>query len=415
MTRSIVLLVTAFIMPTLASAQECGPTQQTIGWSQPNNVPIESDDAPRWPTNATVRLAYGGPWCPAPEQIEFADTDGNVVPAQIRLKTPFKLVQNAPDALTLIEVDPMVALEPRTDYRLTVRPPDPALSVNREYILEFRTRLGPIDDLGDFEGIREARLNDDRCVQAGAFFELDDTNPICPVPNRLYLAIDFQPLNRPDVAYVVYRNSSTPIATIDNPETEPPDLTPVPVAFENGARDLLGTGVPMRSSRVFVPYFPLPRRDCFSVMAIDEWGRERGDRMTESCVDLEVFEPCPEGCDPAVMMCQVFPEPNPFEGGPPLPGQQCEYIAINGGEAEREIPEVGEEPVEMPGGDGGVLGDGEMPVATGDGGMPGGGGNEGGGSSGGCAIGFGSNPVGPGILLLGLLGLTSVFRRKEVG
>ena len=119
-------------------------------------------------------------------------------------------------------------------------------------------------------------------------------------------------------------------------------------------------------------------------MAIDEWGRERGDRGNESCVTLELFEPCPEGCDPMVMMCQTFPEPNPFEGGAPQPGQQCEYVAINGGEANREIPEVGEEPMGMPGTDGGVLGDGEMPAPAGDGGV--GGGNASGGSSGGCAM-----------------------------
>ena len=256
---------------------------------------------------------------------------------------------------------------------------------------EFRTRGGPADDIGDFEGIREARLNDDRCIEAGAFFELDDTNPICPVPNRIYVSVDFVPLNRADIAYVVYRTSSTPIATIDDPETEPPDLTPVPVAFENGARDLLGVGVAPRSSRMFVPYYPLPRSVCFAVMAIDEWGRERGDLSNESCVNLEVFLPCPDGCDPAVMMCKTFPEPNPFEGGPPLPGQQCEYVGINGADPNREIPEIGEEG--GPVGDGGVAGAGDGGVVgSGDGGPPGGGGSSG---SDGCNVGFGSTPSGP--------------------
>ncbi|MEE2757223.1 MAG: hypothetical protein VYA30_11205 [Myxococcota bacterium] len=366
--------------PGMAAAQECGPSQQIISWSQPNNVPIESDDAPRWPTDASIRLAYSGPWCPDPAQIEMQDEDGTVVPAQVRVKTPFKLVPNGPDPLTIIEIDPIAELEGRKDYQVIVRPPDPALSIFREYTLEFRTKGGPSDDLGDFEGIREARLNDDRCIEAGAFFELDDTNPICPVPNRIYASIDFQPLNRSDVAYVIYRTSSTPIATLDNPETEPPDLTPVPVAYENGARDLLGTGVPLRSSRMFLPYYPLPRRDCFAVMALDEWGRERGDLTNESCISLEVFLPCPDGCDPNVMMCQkVFPDPNPFEGGPPIPGQQCDFIGINGGDANQAIPEISDETT----GDGGVrLSDGGIPQS--DGGAAAGGGD--GGSSGGCSL-----------------------------
>ena len=63
-----------------ALAQECGPTQQTIGWSQPNNVPIESQDAPRWPTNASVRLALVGHGVRA-GKIELEDEDGNAVPA----------------------------------------------------------------------------------------------------------------------------------------------------------------------------------------------------------------------------------------------------------------------------------------------------------------------------------------------
>ena len=406
MTRLSIVLISSLLAPAWAYAQECGPTKQTIGWSQPNNVPIEDDNAIRWPTNASVRLAYGGPWCPSPEQISLTDEEGNEIAAQVRVKTPFKLVTNSPDALTLLEVDPIESLQPRTDYQLVVRPPDPALEVNREYQLSFRTRLGPSDDaeINQFEGIREARLNDDRCVEAGAFFALDDTNPICPVPNRLYVSVDFQPLNRSDIAYVVYRTKSTPIATIDNPETEPPDLTPVPIAFENGARDLLGTGVPLRSSRTFVPYYPLPRRDCFAVMAIDEWGRERGDMGNEACIDLELFDPCPEGCDPAVMMCQVFPEPNPFEGGPPLPGQICDYVGINGGDANQEIPEIGEEPTEP--GDGDMLSDGGMGDGNeSDGGLESGGG---GGSDGCAAMGQTSSTS-----FLFAVGIFALLRRRR--
>jgi hypothetical protein len=409
-----IFLLSAILIgvPSIGSAQECSPTKQHIGWSQPNNVPIANDNAIRWPTNSTVRLAYGGQWCPEAEQIEVVDEEGTAIPAQIRLKTPYKLVTNAPDPLTLVEIDPIDELRARTDYTVTIRPPDPALALNREYILEFRTRGGPADEMPDFEGVREARLNDSRCVESGGFFALEDTDPNCPVPNRMYVAVDFQPLNRPDIGYVVYRTRSVPVATLDNPETEPADNTPVPVAFENGARDLLGTGVPLRSSRVFVPYYPLPRRDCFAVMAIDEWGREHGDLENDACVDLLPLAPCPEGCDPAAMMCQTFPDPNPFEAGPPMEGQSCSNVGVNGADPDRPIPPIGNDG----GGGGGTLDDGGLPL--GDGGVPGsgdGGANGGGESSGGggCMLGdtAPSTPW-PTAAIIVVLGLLATRRRR---
>ncbi len=409
MLRIIFLLAVVCGLCGLAQAQECSSAKQHIGWSQPNNVPIANDNAIRWPTNSTIRLAYGGTWCPEAEQIEVVDEEGNGIPAQIRLKTPYKLVTNAPDALTLIEIDPIEELTPRTDYTVIVRPPDPALAVNREYILEFRTRGGSADPIPDFEGVREVRLNDSRCVESGGFFALEDTDPNCPVPNRLYVSVDFQPLNRPDIGYVIYRTRSVPVATLDNPETEPPDLTPVAVAFENGARDLLGTGVPLRSSRVFVPYYPLPRRDCFAVMAIDEWGREHGDLENDACVDLIPLAPCPEGCDPTMMMCQTFPDPNPFEAGPPMAGQSCNNVGVNGADPDRPVPPLGDGNGLT---DGGVpLGDGGVPV-SGDGGASGGG-SEGGGGGGGCTAGDSpSMSAWPTSIALILFGLITIRRRR---
>ena len=95
---------------------------------------------------------------------------------------------------------------------------------------------------------------------------------------------------------------------------------------------------------MFVPYYPLPRRDCFSVRAIDEYGRERGDVMKEKCVDLFPLEPCPEGCDPSAMMCLVFPQPMEAEGMDAQPGQECQPVGLNGADATDEVPEVGQEP-----------------------------------------------------------------------
>ncbi len=376
MFRFILAAILLIGSPLVSQAQECGPTQQSIGWTQPNNVAIADDNAIRWPTDASMRIAYSGPWCPNIDQVELVDEEGNAVPAQIRIKTPFKLVTNERDALTILEIDPVEELAPRTDYTLTVRPPEPSLPLYREYILEFRTRGGPANEMPDFEGVREVRLNGSRCDESGGFFPLDDADPACPIPNRLHVAVDFQPLNRPDVAYVVYRTRSVPVATVDNPETDPPDLEARPVKFENGARDLTGTGVSVRSARVYVPYYPLPRRDCFAVLAIDEWGREIGSLENDACIDLSPLAPCPEGCDPAAMMCQTFPDPNPFESSPPSEGQSCENLGINGADPNRPVP-----PLEEGGGDGGLAGlaDGGLPM--GEDGVPGGGGDDGGGCS----------------------------------
>ena len=100
----LVLIIVLVITPSLVNGQECGPTKQTIGWSQPNNVPIER--RAKMAYKCQYPITYGGPRCPDPEQIELTDEDGNNIPAQIRLKTPYKLVQNAPDALTPSRLTP---------------------------------------------------------------------------------------------------------------------------------------------------------------------------------------------------------------------------------------------------------------------------------------------------------------------
>lgn len=129
MFRFILAAILLIGSPLVSQAQECGPTQQSIGWTQPNNVAIADDNAIRWPTDASMRIAYSGPWCPKIDQVELVDEEGNAVPAQIRIKTPFKLVTNERDALTILEIDPVEELAPRTDYTLTVRPPEPSLAL----------------------------------------------------------------------------------------------------------------------------------------------------------------------------------------------------------------------------------------------------------------------------------------------
>ena len=61
-----IVIVAAFITlaPAIAAAQPCTVTQQSISWTQPNNVAIADQNAIRWPTDGSIRLAYSGVWCP---------------------------------------------------------------------------------------------------------------------------------------------------------------------------------------------------------------------------------------------------------------------------------------------------------------------------------------------------------------
>ena len=362
MNRIIFLAALVTLAPASVSAQ-CTVTQQSISWTQPNNVAISDQNAIRWPTDASIRLAYGGVWCPTADQIRLKDEDGNEIPAQIRIRSPYTLVDNAPPPQSILEIDPTVELQPRSDYFLTINTPDPALSLYREVNLEFRTKRGKADPLPDFEGALSVGLDGDRCQSGGPFMEFNDTNPACPLYNRLRLGVRFVPLDRPEIGYAVYRTSITPLDENGADIVEQADLEPLLVGFENGARDLFGTGVPERNARVTVPYYPLPRRECYSVMAVDEYGRERGDMGNEVCTVIEPLGLCPEGCNPAEMMCMAFPDPNPFETNPPIPGQVCPNVGLAGADPEAEIPDI-DAAVEVVG-DGGVGGGG---AANADGG-----------------------------------------------
>ncbi|MEE2788636.1 MAG: hypothetical protein VX589_14935 [Myxococcota bacterium] len=334
-------------VPSVSVAQDdpCGTAKQMINWSQPNNVPITSDNAPRWPTDASIRIAYGGLWCPTAEQVEFVkipkNGEGEIVPiaAQLRIKTPHKIVTNATDPLTIMEIDPIEPLEARSDYRVTVRPPEPRLQINQEFMLEFRTRVGVADEFpDDFDGVGNVRLDGEPCMESGCFWPADRSDQPCPRPNRLKVAVEFQPLDRPEIAYVVYRTSSVEISDDGMGKgSGKADLTPIRIAFENGARTLIGDAPAMRKTGVFVPYYPLPRRDCFSVRAIDEYGRERGDVMNEKCIELFPLGDCGQNCPHSV---GCFPEPMEAEGMDAQPGQMCETVGLNGADANVAVPDV---------------------------------------------------------------------------
>lgn len=400
--RSLVVpLLAPLLAPSVAAAQECGPPRVSVGWTQPNNVAITAENAVRWPTDATLRIAYGGTWCPDESNFALVDKEGNGVPAQVRFFTPFNLVENAPSPLTVVEIDPIPTLEERADYFLSVRLPDDSLIP--QYELEFRTRGGPMDPIGDFEGALAVEPAADRCDIGAFFVPLYDDIPACLVPTHLKVLVRYQPLDRPELAYAIYRVSSTPL----DPDSGDPieaeaNNDEVLMHVEAGARDALGTGVPVREARVPVLYAPLPRRDCFTVRMLDEWGRERGDLDNRACIDLLPLAPCPDGCMGDECMI-VFPEPNPFEVNDPIEGQECENLGLNGGPADRPVP-----PVEGGGGDGGGGGaGGEGGGGDSDAGAGGSDGGEGKGSGGGD--GCTTVPGGPGgsgwLLLLLPLGL----------
>ena len=416
MTRILMTLgaLMALVWPSLAVAQQCSPMQQSFGWTQPNNVAIADENAVRWPTDASIRIAYGGRWCPDEGQIELKDENGVGIPTQVRFVTPFNLVENGPEPLSVLEIDPIPVLDKRADYFLTVRPPNPSLPAYAEYYLELRTRASAMQPLPDFEGVLGVELWGDRCdLQAGPFLELDANNPACLVSTRLRLKVLFQPLDRAEVAYIIYRVSSTPLDENGDPVLAEADNTALPVHIQPGVRALDGVELPIFQTPIEVLYSPLPRRDCFSVRMLDEWGRERGDLTAEACIDLVVLPPCPDGC--MGMQCMFgFPEPNPFETNPPLPGQDCPNLGLNGADPDRPIPPIGEEPAADAGGgdtdDGGVSGDGGGEGGDADGGTGGGGG--GGGGSTGC---FSQAPGAPGgsgwWLLLAPLAFAGLRRR----
>jgi hypothetical protein len=382
-----------------AAAQTCNPPAVSFGFSQPNNVPVTSDNAVRWATDATLRIAYGGLWCPDDSQVTLEKIEtGEGIAAQIRISTPAGLVQNAAAPLTLIDIDPVAELEPRTDYRLVLRPPNPSLPAFAAYTVELRTAGGPAQPLDEnaFEGATAVELFGERCGEPSPFAGYNEDNEDCPVFAKMRLAVRYTPLDRADLSYVAYRVSSTPLDEAGNLIAAEADNERVAVGYESGARDVLGTGITERRLPIEVLYFPAPRRDCFSILMLDEWGRERGDASAVSCFDLVPMEPCPEGCQGG--SCgPPFPPPDPEQTNPPIVGQSCPNLGLNGADPDRS-------PDDEPGA-GGAGGEGGGGVAD-----AGTGGETGGKGSDGCNAlparpSDSGTPLGALALIFGLLGL----------
>ena len=390
----------------------CRPQGVAFTFTQPTNLSLNDQNAVRWPLNGTIRLGYTGAWCPEDGQVSFVELDGEgnevgEVPAQVRMRMPYLLVQNDPEEPeTVLEVDPVGLLKPRTDYRVTVSPPNPLTSLYRDYTLEFRTRSSQTEGVPDFEGITSVELPMPLCpVDSSPYREAAVPSAECVVGSRLGLTVRFTAApQRPDLSYVVYRTSRQVIdpmtMEVVDSEYNTTEESPVRYVRSNVSGDP-SKPVSALAVSVITHYGPLPRRECFSVRMADDYLRERGDLTTQACIDILRLGTCPPGCTPGELGWFSYPDPILSEITAPTPGQNCPNLGLAGADPNTPIPGIGEEPSLDP--------DAGMPEA--DMGIPldGGAGNEGDGGGGSCATAPGrTGPVG--LLLVLALG---VLRRRR--
>ncbi len=352
----------------------CAPTTSSIGWTSPKNVSIASDQAVRWPIDASIRVAFSGPWCPDPDTIALVDKRTmEAIPAQIRVRVPQTLFHNEPAPLSVIEIDPIDDLEKSADYTVTVKPAMPSLQMYAEFSFDFRAaRRAMTPWPADFEGASAvAPMRPQQDCWGQKIFAFSDADQMRNLPcmrdRRLELTVDYQPLDRPEAIYAIYRTHSIPLDEAGMPMPDDPsyDDQRTLLSYEAGSSDQ-GSGVPTRHSAVTVPYEILPRRECFSVMLVDEWGRERGDATKESCLDIPLLTPCPKPAGGE----QQYPEPNPFDLHTPADNPACEEVCLNGADcASHTPPPIDDTP---PTGDAGAGG-----TSGGDGGTGGAGGSSG--------------------------------------
>lgn len=325
--------VLALMTPQEVSAQSCNLSDNvSFIWTSPPNVDVLANDSARWSTSGSLRFAFLGDWCPIPEDVSFEDEDGNPIPATIFFSIPTQLVENGPQTPQIGLVKPLMSLEVSTDYTLTLSPPNPALAMYQDYSLTFRTARSDVEiDYDAFEGVKEIDIEGNLCEGEGLYLS-DPENFDCIVPSYMDLSISFRPLPVHEVSYLVYRVSSRPegeggsVDLID--EVERPIAFMPGVSAERAMRDV--------EVRVSVLYAPFPREECFKVVALDEWGRERAGVDQVKCFDLR---------PPAECADLQFPEPNPFENTPPIEGAPCEAIGINGATGRTQIPPI-EEPMD---------------------------------------------------------------------
>ena len=328
-----------------ASAQSCGvySSNTSFSWTSPPNVDVLDSNSARWPVNSPIRFAFLGDWCPIPEDITLEDEDGNQIPATVYFYQATQLINKGPEVPQIAHIKPSMSLEVSTDYTLTLSPPNPALAIYQDYQLTFRTARGEFDgDFTTFSGIEDAIVDGNLCEGGGLVFP-SVNDPECEIPDYVMMKVSFTPLPNPEVSYLVYRTASRPngpdaaVDLID--EVERPLVYLSGVSAERATRPI--------EAKFNVLYAPFPREECFKVVALDEWGRERAGLDTIKCINLAP----PSACSDV-----QFPTPDPFGITPPLEGAPCEAIGIHGARV-AAIPPIQEEsggmeePMESSGGD----------------------------------------------------------------
>jgi hypothetical protein len=301
----------------------CGRDAVAIVWTQPPRLPVDHQQAVRVPTDGTVRLAFAGNACPEASQFTLHAADGTPVPAQVRVRSPWVLGRFREASPTLLEIQPMAPMAEKADYTLTWRVPLAELSEFTTYSLTFRTATHATDplDADAFEGIRAVEPFTANCAgegNAGGVIRGGMGPPGCDEVDRLLLAVRYVPVDRPDVAYVIERVSSTA-------EDGARDDRPLAIGYEAGVDLDVVSASHERRSVVTVPVAPAPRRDCFRVRMLDHWGRAHGDASATACIDLPGDFACPI---PATTI----------EPSGPMPLRACGAIGLHGGDARREPP-----------------------------------------------------------------------------
>ena len=186
--------------------------------------------------------------------------------------------------------------------------------------------MRPIEGFAGISGV-EAENEESRCwgEKVFKFADYDDMSPDppCARDRRIAVRAVYQPLDAAEVTYAIYHTRSVPLDVDGNELLDDPSFTDEAtlVGFEAGASDQ-GNGVAERQTPFNTAYQVLPRRECFAVVMLDEWGREVGDVTNAACIDIPILDPCPQ---PNGDM-QMYPPPNPFDVRTPVEG-----LYISGG------------------------------------------------------------------------------------
>lgn len=322
-----------------AHAQSCDDGEVSFAWTQPPRIPIEDDNSIRWPVEGGLRAAFTGDWCPSEDQVSLVDVEGQEIPSLVSVVAAESLVQNGPIAPALLMVKPLMSLAERTDYTLTLEPPNPALREFGSYAVSFKTNRDALGDLEAFEGLNEVTLGAP-CAE-GTYVDIDAEDFECVIPAHFNLTLSFKPLPHPEATYVLYRTSVTPFDEGGAPLREDADNTPRIVGFVAGVT--ADQAVRSIKAKVSTLYAPLPREECYRVEVWDDWGRPRAGVAEERCVQLTKPLACPEGCDPEAGSCTfIFPTPEPFAANEPIAGPECDNVGVHGASGRAPIPSLNE-------------------------------------------------------------------------